>query len=73
DTYVHDSRAGFAMPIVRGLYLTRRSIISPSGKAPAAALQPASDALQVDARNSLARNRYGQRLQLVAPDSAARP
>ncbi|WP_051376862.1 T6SS phospholipase effector Tle1-like catalytic domain-containing protein [Burkholderia sp. WSM2232] len=73
DTYVHDSRAGFAMPIVRGLYLTRRSIISPSGKARAVALQPASDAIQVDARNSLAGNRYRQPLQLVAPDSAARP
>jgi hypothetical protein len=36
DTYVHDSRAGFTVPIVRGMYLTRREIIDPSGQAQAA-------------------------------------
>jgi len=32
DNYIHDSRAGFAVPIVRGMYLTRRLIIAPSGE-----------------------------------------
>lgn len=49
DTYVHDSRAGFIMPIVRGLYLTRRTIINPSGEAQAAQSFP-SDTVPVDAR-----------------------
>jgi hypothetical protein len=71
DTYVHDSRAGFTMPIVRGLYLTRRVIIGPSGKAQAAVLQPASDAIQVDARTAVAGNGYGQPLQPGIADSTA--
>lgn len=40
DTYIHDSRAGFTVPIVRGMYLTRREVIDPSGETQAA--QPAS-------------------------------
>jgi len=37
DNYIHDSRAGFAVPIVRGMYLTRRLIIAPSDETRATA------------------------------------
>jgi hypothetical protein len=49
DTYVHDSRAGFTVPIVRGMYLTRRLVIDPSGEVRTATQQSAPDTAQVDA------------------------
>ncbi|MGY6151505.1 T6SS phospholipase effector Tle1-like catalytic domain-containing protein [Paraburkholderia graminis] len=73
DTYVHDSRAGFTVPIVRGLYLTRRIIIDPSGEMQAAAPQPGSSATQVDARPNGAGNGYGRSLQAGVPGSSPQP
>ncbi|WP_413184074.1 T6SS phospholipase effector Tle1-like catalytic domain-containing protein [Paraburkholderia sacchari] len=39
DTYIHDSRAGFTVPIVRGMYLTRRLVITPTDEPRTAVLQ----------------------------------
>jgi hypothetical protein len=58
DTYVHDSRAGFTVPIVRGLYLTRRLIITPSGETQATALQSGSDTIPPDTGAMSSENRY---------------
>ncbi|MBB5409211.1 hypothetical protein HDG34_003152 [Paraburkholderia sp. HC6.4b] len=59
DNYVHDSRAGFAIPIVRGMYLTRRLIIDPSGVTQTAQ-SPASDTVPVDASTGMDGNGYSQ-------------
>jgi hypothetical protein len=53
DTYVHDSRAGFRVPIIRGLYLTRRLILDPSGEAPVTARQSVPDAVSIHTRGTM--------------------
>jgi len=73
DTYVHDSRAGFTVPIVRGLYLTRRLIIDPSRGIPATAPRSASAIQMVDGSVSATEDGSpcisGQPPQLGAPVS----
>lgn len=49
DTYVHDSRAGFTVPIGRKLYLTRRLVLDPSGDVHVVASPPAQQAERIDA------------------------
>ena len=71
DTYVHDSRAGFTVPIVRGMYLTRRLIVEPSGEVQTAA----PDTAPVDAGTAETGNGYVsmQSLQAGVPDSPRYP
>jgi hypothetical protein len=53
DTYVHDSRAGFGVPIVRGLYLTRRLILDPSGEEPVTVQQSVPHAVSAGTRGPM--------------------
>lgn len=75
DNYVHDSRAGFAVPIARGLYLTRRLIIEPSGEVRTAVQPPAPGTEPVNAGTTVAGNKYASRYSQPpgVPDSLRQP
>lgn len=73
DTYVHDSRAGFTVPIMRGMYLTRRLILDPSSEVQTAAKQPVSEIAQVESGATGTGYAPVQSLQADVPVSPREP